>query len=200
MASLLLSGCQHAAKSAPDAATQRDQLSSLVGAGQFLRDRCNRADIPAGDKLAAAALQEAKEKIGRRRSIAPNCLRRVNTSPRGWRPTPRRCRKSAVDSTARWRLFSPAALAPIGSASHGQATAPAPAVASPGPKGRGWATSPPRHARSNSHSRLPAEANSRIDGKRHSRWHSAANSLIAVSQPLAAGRQTKSQYNSQSAR
>ncbi|MEW7001867.1 hypothetical protein M5585_25500 [Serratia ureilytica] len=106
MASLLLSGCQHAAKSAPDAATQRDQLSSLVGAGQFLRDRCNRADIPAGDKLAAAALQEAKEKIGRRRSIAPNCLRRVNTSPRSWRPTPRRCRKSAVDSTARWRLLA----------------------------------------------------------------------------------------------
>ncbi|ENZ5481295.1 hypothetical protein P805_03615 [Serratia marcescens BIDMC 44] len=62
VASLLLSGCQHAAKSAPDAATQRDQLSSLVGAGQFLRDRCNRADIPAGDKLAAAALREAKEK------------------------------------------------------------------------------------------------------------------------------------------
>nr|WP_301286126.1 type II secretion system pilot lipoprotein GspS [Serratia nevei] len=60
--SLLLSGCQHAAKSAPDAETQRDQLSSLVGAGQFLKDRCNRADIPAGDQLAAAALQEAKKK------------------------------------------------------------------------------------------------------------------------------------------
>lgn len=62
LASLLLSGCQHAAKSAPDAAAQRDQLSSLVGAGLFLRERCNRADIPADDKLTAAALQEAEKK------------------------------------------------------------------------------------------------------------------------------------------
>lgn len=62
MVSLLLSGCQHAAKSAPDAETQRDQLAALVGAGQFLRERCNRTDIPANDKLAAAALQEAEKK------------------------------------------------------------------------------------------------------------------------------------------
>lgn len=62
MACLLLSGCQHAAKSTPDAAIQRDQLSSLVGAGQFLRERCNRADIPANDPLAAAALQAAERK------------------------------------------------------------------------------------------------------------------------------------------
>ncbi|MGQ6009305.1 type II secretion system pilot lipoprotein GspS [Serratia sp. TSA_105.2] len=62
LASLLLSGCQHAAKSIPDAAAQRDQLSSLVGAGLFLRERCSRADIPVDDKLAAAALQEAEKK------------------------------------------------------------------------------------------------------------------------------------------
>ncbi|WP_148874547.1 type II secretion system pilot lipoprotein GspS [Serratia marcescens] len=62
MACLLLSGCQHAAKPAPDAAIQRDQLSSLVGAGLFLRERCNRADIPADAPLAAAALQEAERK------------------------------------------------------------------------------------------------------------------------------------------
>lgn len=105
LASLLLSGCQHAAKSAPDAAAQRDQLSSLVGAGLFLRERCNRADIPADDKLTAAALQEAEKKGGRRRSIAPSCLLQVNASPHSWRPTPRRCRRSAANSIGHWRPF-----------------------------------------------------------------------------------------------
>lgn len=62
LASLLLSGCQHAAKPAPDATTQYDQLSSLAGASLFLRERCNRTTIPADDKLATAVLQEAKKK------------------------------------------------------------------------------------------------------------------------------------------
>ncbi|MEX5714979.1 pullulanase [Serratia ureilytica] len=105
MACLLLSGCQHAAKSVPDAAIQRDQLSSLVGVGQFLRERCNRADIPANDPLAAAALQAAERKGWAPALNRTQLLDAGKTSPRSWRPTPRRCKRSAADSTERWRRF-----------------------------------------------------------------------------------------------
>lgn len=61
----LLSGCQHSAERKtpqPTVARQLEQLSSLVGASQFLREKCSRADIPANDKLAAAAMNEANKK------------------------------------------------------------------------------------------------------------------------------------------
>ncbi|AGP46830.1 type II secretion system pilot lipoprotein GspS [Serratia plymuthica] len=61
----LLSGCQHSAEhktTPPTAEHQLEQLSSLVGASQFLREKCSRADIPTNDKLAAAALNEANKK------------------------------------------------------------------------------------------------------------------------------------------
>ncbi|WP_454877607.1 type II secretion system pilot lipoprotein GspS [Serratia inhibens] len=60
----LLVGCQHSAKlkTPPAAKHQLEQLSSLIGASQFLREKCSRADIPANDKLVAAALNEANKK------------------------------------------------------------------------------------------------------------------------------------------
>ncbi len=64
ISSLLLSGCQHAVNNTPATDNQREQLSSLVGASQFLREQCNRADIPANAKLATAALKEAEKKNG----------------------------------------------------------------------------------------------------------------------------------------
>ncbi|WP_261276163.1 type II secretion system pilot lipoprotein GspS [Serratia entomophila] len=65
LSAALLSGCQQTAgnKTAPPASDhQLAQLSSLVGAAQFLRVKCNRADIPADDKLAGAALSAADKK------------------------------------------------------------------------------------------------------------------------------------------
>ncbi|ANS41518.1 type II secretion system pilot lipoprotein GspS [Serratia inhibens] len=61
----LLSGCQHSAEhktTLPTAESRLEQLSSLVGASQFLREKCSRADIPDNDKLAAAAMNEANKK------------------------------------------------------------------------------------------------------------------------------------------
>lgn len=62
VSSLLLSGCQHAVNNAPNADAQREQLSSLIGAGRFLREQCNRSDIPADAQLTAMALKDAEKK------------------------------------------------------------------------------------------------------------------------------------------
>lgn len=65
ISAVLLSGCQHSGgdKAAPPAAAQQlAQLSSLVGAAQFLRGKCNRSDIPVDDILVKAALSTADKK------------------------------------------------------------------------------------------------------------------------------------------
>lgn len=65
ISTLLLSGCQQGTiykSSLPTPEQQREQLSSLIGASQFLREKCNRTDILSDEKLAAAALSEAKKK------------------------------------------------------------------------------------------------------------------------------------------
>lgn len=65
MSAVLLSGCQQAVgnkKAVPAAAQQLAQLSSLVGAAQFLREKCNRTDISTDNYLAQAALDTADKK------------------------------------------------------------------------------------------------------------------------------------------
>lgn len=64
MAPLLLSACQHTPPPAPNVNSTSEQLSSLVGAAHYLREHCNRADIPDDQQLAAVALAEARKKSG----------------------------------------------------------------------------------------------------------------------------------------
>lgn len=62
-AAVLLAGCQQHARPAPVAAdTQVMQLSSLVTAAAWLRDHCDRADIPQNDTLLQSALRQAKQR------------------------------------------------------------------------------------------------------------------------------------------
>lgn len=60
---LLLSGCQQAPRPASvPQASQLAQLSSLISSASWLRQHCNRSDIPQDDVLASKALELAAQR------------------------------------------------------------------------------------------------------------------------------------------
>ncbi|MGL4860741.1 MAG: type II secretion system pilot lipoprotein GspS [Enterobacteriaceae bacterium] len=62
---LLCTGCQQRQSmrdAGPPAQHQVQQLASLIAASEYLRNKCNRADIPAPDQLMNAALRLAQKK------------------------------------------------------------------------------------------------------------------------------------------
>lgn len=61
LAALMFTGCQRAPRPA-GVPTQLSQLSSLVASASWLRQHCNRTDIPADDVLTSKALAIAAQR------------------------------------------------------------------------------------------------------------------------------------------
>lgn len=63
LSTLALTACQHHQPAAAvTVAGQLSQLSAVVASASWLRQNCNRSDIPADDRLAASALLLAAER------------------------------------------------------------------------------------------------------------------------------------------
>ncbi|WP_075182217.1 type II secretion system pilot lipoprotein GspS [Pantoea sp. 1.19] len=62
LAAWILTGCQHPSRSLPPPSQQAAQLSALVAAANWLRDRCQRQDIAAEEPLIEHALQQARQR------------------------------------------------------------------------------------------------------------------------------------------
>ncbi len=59
---LVLSGCQQVShQPPPPVSTQLDKLSTLLAGGRFLRQNCERADIPDDVKLQRTAMRVAEQ-------------------------------------------------------------------------------------------------------------------------------------------
>jgi len=62
---ILLVGCSHSTVNTTPSATppqQVEQLATLIASGNFLRDNCQRSDIPTAPKLQQTALLQAQNK------------------------------------------------------------------------------------------------------------------------------------------
>lgn len=59
---MLLCGCQNSQTPSTPTQTQLAQLSALISATNYLRDNCNRADIPDNKKITETALKIAKNR------------------------------------------------------------------------------------------------------------------------------------------